>query len=47
MLCVKNKELQATIQKQFTMTSFNIMGKVITAINKEFNKKENHQKQFY
>ena len=46
MLCVKNKELQATIQKQFTMTSFNIMGKVITAINKEFNKKENHQKQF-
>ena len=46
MLCVKNKELQATIQKQLTMTSFNIMGKVLTAIDKEFNKKENYQKQF-
>lgn len=38
MLCVKNKELQATIQKQLTTTSLNIMGKVITAVNKEFNK---------
>ena len=34
-LCVKNKELQATIQKQLTATWFNFMGKVITAVNKE------------
>ena len=33
--CVKNKELQRTIQKQLTATLFNIMGKVITAANKE------------
>ena len=34
-LCVKNKELQATIQEQLTATLFNIVGKVITAVNKE------------
>ena len=34
-LRAKNKDPEATIQKQLTATSFKIMGKVMTAVNKE------------
>lgn len=43
-LCVKNKELQATIQKQLTANSFNIMVKVIKAVNKEIHSLKNKRK---